>query len=275
MDINGIPMWSEFFIYSLRALALATGTGITFTDIELRIDSDADFQFMKTLYFSTNDNADIKVKYKDDTNGRYLLKHGTSLRSIAGRSLALDNSGSFDFRPFIWPVPYTIRSATTMTVQLANSHGVITPDIYISFHGGKVRSGLAPWKNPKYRKMPYVYPLTRSASTLPEGTIQISANQTVTATVSIDKDSDFIVNKITGSATGGALVTIQDTGRDRQWMNTATHIRNLIGSGAFPNVLAAPRFVPRGAAVSISIQDLSGATNNVELNLIGSKLFTK
>lgn len=271
-DVN-MPMWDEFYVYSLTFASLAVGSGLSYIDGELRIDSDADFKFMKTMYHSTNDNASAIVKYKDDSSGRYLIKSGVSLRTIGGRSLALDNSGAYDFRPFVWPVPYIIRRATTFNVQIANSHGVITPTIYLSFHGGKLRPGLAPWKRPGYRKMPYVYPLSRNLTTIPEGSVQVAANQTVQASISTDKDSDFVVKKLTGSATGAALITIQDAGRDRQWMNTPVHIRNLIGSGAFPNVLAAPRFVARGSVISITIQDLSGAVNNIEFNLIGEKLF--
>lgn len=270
-----IPFWTEYFIYSISFLALPVGNGNSYVDGELKIDSDADFQFMKSMYFSTNDNANTYVKYKDDSSGRYLLKNGLSLRNIAGRSLSIDNSGSFDFRPFVWPQPYNIRRATTMSIQLANSHAIVAPDVYIAFHGGKIRQGIAPWKNPNYKKVPYTYPLPRNANNIPEGTVQVTANQTVTISISTDKDSDFVVNKITGQATGNALITLQEGGRDRQWMNAPTHIRNLVGSGAFPNVLAAPRFVPRGSIVSVSIQDISGAINNVELNLHGQKLFSR
>jgi len=270
---DGQVNWYEYFVYSITFSTMAVGTGVTFIDGEMRIDSDADFQFLKTLYHSTNDLADVKVKYKDDSSGRYLIKSATSLRSIGGRSLSLDNSGSYDFRPYVWPIPYNIRRATTLTIQAANSHAIITPTIYLSFHGGKVREGIAPWKRPGYKKIPYVYTLSRNINTLPEGTVQIAANQTLSVNISTDKDSDFLVNKITGSATGNALVTIQDMGRDRQWMNTPTHIRNLIGSGAFPNVLATPRFINRGSVMSLSIQNLTAAVNNIEFNLIGQKLF--
>jgi hypothetical protein len=58
-------------------------------------------------------------------------------------------------------------------------------------------------------------------------------------------------------------------------MNTGTHIRNLVGSGAFPNVLPTPRFIPRGSVVNFTIQDISGAQNDIEINLCGVKLFTE
>lgn len=268
------PIWGEFFVYNTTFTAMAVGSGVTYVSNDIRIDSDADFQFLKTMYFNTNDNADIFVKYRDDSNGRYLLKNGTALRTIAGRSLSIDNSGAFDFRPFIWSVPFNMRRASTFGVEAANGHGVITPTVYIAFHGAKLRQGLAPWKKPG-PKMPYVYPLARNINTLPEGVVRIAANQTISTNISIDKDSNFIIKSITGGATGAALVTIQEMGRDRQWMNSSTHIRNLVGSGAFPNVLAAPRFIPRGSVINVTIQDISAAQNDVSINFCGMKLFSR
>jgi hypothetical protein len=268
-------LWGEYFLYNLSYSSLAVGSGLAYVDSEMRIDSDADFSFLKTMYYSTNDNANVTIKYRDDTTGRYLMKAGMSLRTIAGRPIPVDNSGSYDFRPFVWPTPYTIRRATSLTVQAANNHGVISPTVYISFHGSKMYRGLAPWKNPKIRaRIPYTYVLTRNLTTIPEGVVQVGANQTVSISLSTDKDSDFAVHKITGRADGDALVQIQEGARDRQWMNTTAYIRNVMGSGAFPNILPSPRFVPKGSVINFTFQDLSGATNNIEFNLSGVKLFS-
>jgi len=268
-------IWGEYFVYAVAftPTQLPVGTGLQFTPNEIRIDSDRDFQFMKTMYFSDNDNADVYIKYRDDTIGRYLMKTGTLLRTIAGRGLPIDNSGAYDFRPFIWSTGYTIRKATTFTVEASNANAIITPNVYLAFHGMKLNSGIAPWKAPGLVRVPYVYTLPRSASTLPDGVYNVAANATASISISTDKDSHFVAKKITGSATGAALVTIQDAGRDRAWMNTGVHVRNLLGSGSFPNVLASPRFVQRGSVINITVQDLSGASNNVVINFVGEKLF--
>ncbi len=269
-------VWGEFYAYSATIAAIPTtaaGVGLAYTTVEIRIDSDADFQFLKTSYYSTNDNAECYIRFKDDTVGRYLMKTATPLRNIAGRGLSLDNSGSYDFRPYIWPTGYIIRRATTFTVEIANSHAIISPTIYLTFHGLKMRPGLAPWKKPGTTKLPYVYTLPKSSNTSPDGVYTIPANQTASISVSTDKDSNFVCKKITGSAQGEVIITAQDAGRDRQWMNTGVEGRNFLGSGSFPNVLAAPRWVQRGSVVSFTIQDLSGASNNVSLNMIGEKIF--
>ena len=268
------PTWKEYYMYSTVFTGLAVGTGLAYTDGEVRIDSDADFEFVKTMYFSTNDNATVYLKYRDDSTGRFLMKTAASARTIGGRAISLDNSGAWDFRPFIWALPYKIRRGTTFMVQAANNNAVISPNVYLTFHGAKMRQGIAPWKQPAL-KMPYVYGLTRSNATLPEGVVQIPANGTITTTISVDKDSSFCVTKITGSATGNALVTIQEQGRDRQWMNTSVHVRNLLGSGAEPNILPSPRYLEKGSVVSVSMQDLSGAANNIEMNFTGFKMFSR
>ncbi len=273
-DLGGNPMWGEYFVYGVLFTNLAVGTGNQFTDAEVRIDSDADFAFCKTTYVTSNDNADVLLRYRDDSTGRYLTKSANVMRSIAGRALSLDNSGGFDFRPFIWPEPYYIRKSTSFMVQAANADAIITPTVYLTFHGYKVRPGLAPWKI-KGLRMPYVYSLTRNAVANPEGAVTIAANQTVTAIISVDKDSDFMVSKINGGADGNCLITIQEMGRDRQWMNTGIHVRNLFGNGASPNILPQPRFIPKGATITVSIQDLSGAANVVFMDLIGTKIFSR
>ena len=200
------------------------------------------------------------------------MKRGVDLRTIAGRSLPLDNSGAFDLRPFVWPINYTIRAATTWGVSLANNSNY-TPTVYIAFHGAKLRPGIAPWKKPGTSKVPYIYTLLQSATTLPDGVVQVAANSTVTSQVTTDKDSYFVCYKIVGSATSDALITIQDGGRERQWMNTPIHARNILGSGAFPNQLAVPRFVGKGSVLAVTIQDLSGSTNNVSIDFVGVKVF--
>lgn len=273
-DLGGNPMWGEYFVYGVLFTNLAVGTGNQFTDAEVRIDSDADFAFCKTTYQTSNDNADVALRYRDDSTGRYLTKSANIMRSIAGRALSLDNSGAFDFRPFIWPEPYYIRKSTSFMVQAANSHAFITPTVYLTFHGYKVRPGLAPWKI-KGLRMPYVYSLSRNAVANPEGVVTVAANQTVTAIISIDKDSDFMVSKLNGGALGNCLITIQEMGRDRQWMNTGIHVRNLLGNGASPNILPQPRFVPKGATITVSIQDLSGVANVVYMDMIGTKIFSR
>lgn len=259
--------WVEYFIYNAEFLPLAAGTGVTFIDTEVRIDSDSDFEFVKTMFRPTSGR--FRVKYRDDTSGRFLQKGSQDIRTIGGTALytiAPGNPTPPGFVPFIWPTPYRIPSATTFTVQAADFSGIAN-DTRLSFHGSKVRAGTSPWEREYRAIVPYVYSLSSS------GTVSVAASQTLSTSIATDNDAPFLVQKIVGARTGEALVTIKDGARDRQWMNTAVHFDNLVGSGNFPNVLPSPRYIKRGSTISIIIQDLSGAANTVEINFVGVKLY--
>lgn len=285
--------YREFYAYNATFLSLAAGTvggNNAFVPNEVRIDSDSAFEFVKTIhrvanpttYAITNTN-EFRLRYKDDASGRFLMKASEHCKTISGTAAAMTipNGDIWDnsFMPFIWPRPYIIAASSTFTVEAADNSGVVN-NIYLSFHGNKVRSGQAPWTRKKYRSyVPYVYPIANISSTtsVPSnpvaGTIVIGANNTVSSPIATDSDADFLIFKITGKRTGPALVTIKDGSTDRQWMDQAMHIDNLIGNGMFPNILPSPRFIERGSVISTSIQDLSGATNSIECTFVGVKLF--
>jgi hypothetical protein len=253
--------WREYFIYG-TTVNLTGGTGVTFTPSTIRIDSDADYEFHKTTYVATSDR--IKLKYKDDSMGRYLLKNPVDIKSIAGRNtlpMGLSNS----FIPHIWPRPYVISAGTTFTVEASDYSGAANT-MRLYFHGAKIRPGTAPWDRRFRAAVPMVYPIGT-------GSVTVAANSTATATIEVDIDSHFLVQKITGIRSGDALVTLSEGARGRDWMNSSVHIDSLVGNGAFPNILVANRFVQRGAVIVVNIQDLSGASNVIEINLIGVKLY--
>lgn len=254
-------MWKEYFIYT-HSTALTAGTGVAFDTINIRIDSDADFEFNKTTYVATNDR--IKVKYKDDSMGRFLTKGSPDIKAVAGRNtlpMGLSNS----FIPFIWPRPYIISAGTNFVLE-ASDYSNAANTLRTAFHGGKVRPGNAPWDK-KYRAVvPFVYSFT-------DGEVTVAANSTSNPRIEVDIDAHFLVQKITGIRTSNATVLINEAARGREWMNAATHIDNVIGNGAFPNILFANRFILRGSVISFNIQDLSGAANTIDINLIGVKLY--
>lgn len=260
--------WKEYYVYSLTFTNLVAGTGATFTDNELRIDTDSPFEFVKTMFNPVT--AAVRVQYRDDTTARFLQKGSQDLRTIGGFAHFSVAPGSTNtppgFVPFIWPRPYIIPPATTFTVQAADFSG-IQRTLRMSFHGSKLRPGKAPWDK-KYKAMvPYVYPLPSP------GTVTISASGSTSAAIVTDNDAHFLIYKIVGARTGSCTLTVKDGARDRQWMNTATHFDNFVGNGQFPNILPSPRFIPRGSIVAITLNDLSGASNVVEFNLIGVKLY--
>lgn len=257
-------MWKEYFAYNTNysPLAAGDGTNAVFTDNSIRIDPDSDFEFRSTIHTATSDN--FRLKYTDDSAGRTLTKGHQHAETISGSSFTTLTSNAF--LPFVWPAPYAIAAATTFTVSAAD-FSTASNTIRLTFHGAKRRPGRAPWEK-KYRALiPYVYPMDIS------GTKEVPANGTTTAAIQTDRDSAFQVLQLSGWSDGPCTVTIKDSARDSQWMNEAIHFNNIVGNSQFPHILPAPRFVYPGAVLTVSLTDLSGSSNTVELNFIGRKLY--
>jgi hypothetical protein len=263
--------WKEFFAYDVTFTNLPAGTGVAFTDAALRIDTDSDFEFLKSIYQPTS--ARVRVKYRDDTNTRFLQKAAQDIRTIGGTSLysmAPGNPTPPGFVPFIWPRPYIIAGSTTLTVSAADFSGLIST-FRLTFHGAKIRPGKAPWDRKFKAVVPYVYPINPTGAV--PGTVTVAANGVQPTAIPTDNDAHFLVYKVVGTRTGACTLTVKDGDRDREWMNQAVHFDNFVGNGHFPNILSTPRFVRRGSVIAITLTDLSGAANTVELNLVGVKLY--
>lgn len=257
-------MWREYFVYTVSFLPLAAGNGTTavFTDADIRIDPDSDFEFVSSMHTATSSN--FRIQLRDDSLGRFLQKGHQHAETVLGKAFTTINSNAF--LPFKWPAPYVISAATTLTVSVAD-FSTASNTIRIAYHGFKRRPGIAPW-NKKYKQVaPYVYPITTSGSTT------IAANSTTTAAIQTDREAAFQVMQLTGRSTGACTLTIKDSARDAQWMNSAVHFDNLVGNSQFPHILEAPRFVYPGSVLTVALTDLSGSSNTVELNFIGRKLY--
>lgn len=285
-DAGGTPFWKEFFVYSADytgALALAAGTAnadpgtLPFQDFSIRIHSDSDFEWIKTMYTFTDPR--VYARFVDDASGRRLHRSSLDLRLSSGIAVNFNalvaNIESTAFLPFIEPAPYTIAAASLMTVSAADFSG--NPNtVRMSLHGNKVRPGYAPWERDEegkpraYRaRVPFKLVLP------PDGTtMSIAANQTANYVAPMDMEGDFLVHRITGLHTGAALIQLQDgSGRDRLWQDRAVDFGLMCGTGIFPMILPAPRFVFRGTSVQAIIQDTSGGTNRLKVILHGEKLY--
>lgn len=252
--------YEEYFIYNVLA-SLSSSDGTVFTDYGVNIDSDADFKILSSTYIS--EDARILVKLQDDSQGRYLTKNAVDLQAISGRPLALFTPNSF--LPFTWSRPYIIMAGTNLKVQLSDYSGKANTT-YLAYHGSKIRPGYAPWDYKKYRyraAVPFVYSIRTT----------ISASASSIQTLEIDRDAHFLVKKIIGYRTGGCTLTINEGARGRDWTNTSVHLDNFIGNGQFPNSLPAYRFIRKGSSVTFSLQDISGNSNIVEIDLEGVKLY--
>lgn len=117
--------------------------------------------------------------------------------------------------------------------------------------------------------------------------LAIAAAASQTNSLSIQADSDFVVQKLAFTADiAAAAVTdstritplctllITDTGSGRQMMNQAISILDLFGFGGSPFILPQPKVFRANTLISITMVNFSAATTyNVRLSFIGVKSF--
>lgn len=259
--------FKEYYIYNLDDTSLAAGSlaSPVFTDTTIRTDSDADFEVMKRTHIATDSR--ILVQYRDDAYGRFLQNRRLDLRAVSGT--VLFTTGVVDvgihpnnFLPYVLTRPFLVRAATTFTASFADFSGSAN-SIRHSLHGAKLRVGEAPWKA-NWKATPY-FDYSQN--------VTIAANGSASVNIPINIDSHFLVRRITATRTGALLITVKDGATERQWMNTSVHIDNFAGNSQFPNILPAPRFIWRGSVINITVQDLSGASNDLEIVFSGEKLY--
>lgn len=115
----------------------------------------------------------------------------------------------------------------------------------------------------------------------------IAAGATVTNTINIQADADFVVQKLTYFADLAAAaqtdsgrviplvsVLITDTGSGRQLMSSAVPVPNIFGTGEIPYILTQPKIFAARSNIQIQVSNFSAATAyNLKLSLIGVKQF--
>lgn len=256
--------WKEYFVYNFEDTSLSAGDGTSFESSSIRFDSDADFLAMKLHHIALD--SQIYVKMQDDAFGRGYQNAAVDLRALSGTRLF--TSGVVDvgihpncFLPMIMQTPILIRAGTSFACEFADASGAAN-SIYLSMHGAKIRVGEAPWRQEWAAKTPFWY----------TGSVSLSAGNAGSFSISVSIESHFLVTKITGTRTGAATINIIDNSTDRAWMDRPAHIDNIVGNSQYPNILPAPRFLRRGAVLNVQVQDLSNATNDVEIVLHGMKL---
>ena len=265
MNRNESSGWKEYFVYNFQDISLAASLGTAFEDVVVRFDSDADFEGMKLIHVATDSR--IYVRMSDDAIGRQYQNSRVDLRAISGTRLF--TSGVVDVGihpnnviPAIMTAPMLIKAATSFTVQFADFSNAAN-SVRLAIHGAKIRAGVAPWNKKWAARIPFWY----------TNTVTLDANGSSSFTISTNMDSAFLIQKITGTRTGAATINIIDGATSRAWMDRPMHIDNIVGNSQYPNIMTAPRFVPRGSVVNVQLTDLSGEENVIELIFHGQKLY--
>jgi hypothetical protein len=136
-----------------------------------------------------------------------------------------------------------------------------------------------PWENVGNRRRDfYVYEVE---------TIAIAVGGSTNDTISIEADSDFILQKLTYAADiAGAsqtessriipnvLLQITDTGSGRQLMQDPIPIPSFFGVGMLPFILPNPRLFMRNSTIQVAFTSFEAAiTPSVRLAFIGYKVY--
>lgn len=116
--------------------------------------------------------------------------------------------------------------------------------------------------------------------------LALAANTTITGSISIEADADFIVRKTayqadvvglaqTSSTIVIPLVTFQitDTATARNLSNIQIPVTSYFGTGERPFILPMPRKYRANSVISFTVSNISAATvYNLRLTLIGEKM---
>jgi hypothetical protein len=103
-----------------------------------------------------------------------------------------------------------------------------------------------------------------------------AGNDTKSTTIQIDSDADFQLLMLVGSRTS-ALATIEITeggSGGLAWQSAPVNIDNFLGTAQLPFPAGLiPQLMPKKRVYIIKTVDTSGATNNIQVDFWGYKLF--
>ena len=261
----------EYFCYNWEDSSIVASAGAgtigAYEDTVVRLDQESDFCIMSSMYRATSDTG-VMTRLLNQSTGQFLFSKECDISAIAGQSIP-DNAFSggstktYGFSAMPFPSPMRIPGGTVIVAQNADFSGS-TNALYLSLHGAKVRTGIAPWLQRGYKKREtFVY----------SDTITVPANGVAPLNFSIHQDAHFVAYAISASLDGDATIQIKDGATDRNWMNVSMRIKNMVGNGRFPHILEAPRMAYRNSTITCTLADLSGSTNNIRVAIIGEKLY--
>lgn len=115
----------------------------------------------------------------------------------------------------------------------------------------------------------------------------VAQGGTATVNITIESNSDFLIEKMTFSADVAAAaqtwstrispnvqVQLNATGSGRNLLNISTDLRNLFGSGEIPFILPRAYLLPAASTLQVTFTSFEAVNaNNITLSFIGRKLF--
>lgn len=268
--------YRDFFIYSAEALALGANAETT---QRINIEGDADFEAM--LQVASAISRNFRVRQLEASTGRQL--HDASL-SGAG---AFGNGRN----PFRLPVVARFKRASSFLNTIRDESGAPN-QIRLAYIGAKVFKRW-PFPPPVYQaRIPFTYTATFvPTATDPDGIGAIAAGQTGIFNIRTQDDADFEIRKLTivhdiaipAASDSVATIQLTDVTYNYRFMDRPIPVESLGGAqitagvppGFFAFILPVPKLLRRGSVLSVTIQNLDGASPlQVRVSFYGSKCYT-
>ena len=259
------------YIYSLQISVPPSTTlynmGVPSTPYVLNIQPN-DFSWIKTMAVMSNGTrlARVKVKRSEDGRDTTLTAQGQAQTAIgyADGYIPLKTWAGTGKFPYIKKPPEYCKFNVTRTITLADESGAaVAYTAYIAISGtqfvpanGAYRL-VGPWSN---------------AIDVPVSTnrIAVTANGTKTFNVTM-QDGDFVCTELFIDAQAACLINV--TYNSIPLTDGYIHSSNIDGesnvSGTVPNILTSQMEVINNGVITISINDISGAPNNVDVSFGG------
>lgn len=97
----------------------------------------------------------------------------------------------------------------------------------------------------------------------------------VDVTLQLDKDFDFLFDRIVATFFNDFSVYFQDSSRGLPWMESFANpilAQNLSGFGTLPYWLARPMRIPKGTRITATFANTIGVAQTVQIALVGRKV---
>lgn len=108
---------------------------------------------------------------------------------------------------------------------------------------------------------------------LPNGSVSLGANGTLSVTTKIGDDGHFEAFGLTQKSTGSFSLTITEVKTKQTLMNGVIESTSAIGGSRFPTMFPTSYLIPAGYRVKFTFTDLSGAGNDIFLTMFGRKIY--
>jgi hypothetical protein len=259
-----------------QTLALTAGQ-INISD-SLVIDSTFDFYALgrAAIWSPAASGGQGKIQLKIDRELQFAGAGGGN--DSVGCYLSTIGTGRF---PQYLAAPLLIRGKSTFVAIAGDFQTVAAALTLRTLHFGYIVR-----KDPVVTKRWYASrtPWRYMADFTVEGPLlaALGANKTQQIPVPIDPDGDFEVKKLIIVSDGEAKLQVKNADTRAEWFHRAVHVWLLGGTtidadppaGAWPFLLPdeCPEFIAARGALSVTAQDLSGASNRMQVIFEGDKL---